>query len=78
VQGLQGTGKSTLIALLYKRIAETMNEADGIVPLLIDFHAVDEKTAINDLNVVSNFVKGRHSNFVMFVDGIDEYSLFGK
>ncbi len=80
VNGLQGTGKSTFMSLLFYSIRKKYNN-DEIIPILIDLHYFDKyavgyaKTLLlNDLNEIDNIVK-RYSDrkVILLFDGLDDY-----
>ena len=74
VRGLQGTGKSTLISLLYKKFMDDYEE-NSIFPFIIDLHASPKPNATNvrkDLQEIDNFSKNKNLKYVFFIDGVDE------
>lgn len=80
VNGLQGTGKSTLMSLIYYTIKEKYNN-DNIIPILIDLHYFDNYTGIKakeilskDLKEIDNIIKKYHNKkIILFFDGLDDY-----
>lgn len=81
INGLQGTGKSTFLSLLYYKIKKYYQK-DNIFPILIDLHTLDmhnkrdaKKVLTNDLNAVDSLIKRNNKkNFILFFDGADEYA----
>jgi nucleoside phosphorylase len=80
INGLQGTGKSTLIALLYKKLMDNYKETH-IFPLIIDLHSnpkVSNSVLKKDLQAIKNISKSNKFKFVFFIDGIDEKQFESK
>ena len=80
ISGLQGTGKSTFLSLLYYKMRQNV-EKTNLFPILIDLHCLEKyskKIANKILNEhlmkVDNLIKKySYMKFFLMVDGADEY-----
>lgn len=80
INGLQGTGKSTFLSLVYYEIKKKCNETN-VFPILIDLHAFDNynkkeaKQKLQEhLNIISQLIKGnKDKRFMLLFDGADDY-----
>lgn len=78
--GLQGTGKSTFLSLLYYKM-KNMVEYTNIFPILIDLHYFEgyaknkaRNILRNHLDKIDNLIrKYPHIKFFLMFDGADEY-----
>jgi len=80
INGLQGTGKSTFLSLVYYKLWKQCGST-GIYPILIDLHALDNysmtkaKTILKKhLKRIDELVKAHSDNrFLLLFDGADDY-----
>lgn len=80
IKGLQGTGKSTFLSLVYSEIKNKIDERK-VFPILIDLHALDnyskkqaKEILLNDLDMLDKLIKKyADSKFILLFDGVDEY-----
>lgn len=80
IKGLQGTGKSTFLSLIYYRIKQKSNETN-VFPILIDLHALDnysKKKAkdilLEHLEIINGVIKRyQDKKFILLFDGADDY-----
>ncbi len=80
INGLQGTGKSTFLSLVYYKIKRIFNEA-RVFPILIDLHALDnyskkeaKKILLEHLEIIDGLIKKyQNKKFLLLFDGADDY-----
>lgn len=80
INGLQGTGKSTFLSLVYYDIKKKCNETN-VFPILIDLHAFDNYNKRNakqklqeHLNIISQLIENnKDKRFMLLFDGADDY-----
>lgn len=80
INGLQGTGKSTFLSLLYYEIKKRYYETE-VFPILIDLHTLDnyskkeaKKILVEDLEIIDELIKKyQDKKFILFFDGVDDY-----
>lgn len=81
ISGLQGTGKSTFLSLVYYELKKRIDETN-IFPILIDLHVLDNKykktrakdILKKDLIRIDELIKKYHDKkFILIVDGTDDY-----
>ncbi len=80
INGLQGTGKSTFLSLLYYKIKKKYCD-NQVFPILIDLHALDnyskknaKKNLLEHLNRIDNLLKKyQEKKFILLFDGADDY-----
>lgn len=81
--GLQGTGKSTLISLIYSELLqEKTDKKIDVFPILIDFHywmkinsdnKKPKETLENEIKKIERFVsQKKYSKYIILVDGLDD------
>ena len=82
LQGMQGTGKSSFMSLLFIDILNKFrNEGTGVYPVYIDIHYYLKRDTFDSAEELRNDVviikKAMNSNanvkWVIFIDGIDEF-----
>jgi len=80
INGLQGTGKSTFLSLIYYELDKKFEETK-IFPILFDLHALDDysktkakKILQEHLNAVDDLKeKNQNIKFLLMFDGVDDY-----
>lgn len=80
INGLQGTGKSTFLSLLYYKIKKKYYETN-VFPILIDLHALDnyskrvaKKILSEHLKMIDGLIKKyQDKKFILLFDGVDDY-----
>lgn len=80
INGLQGTGKSTFLSLIYYQMMEDYQKTN-LFPILIDLHYFEKFTKHNakkflqeDLKKISDIIKKyAGTRFLLMFDGADEY-----
>jgi 5'-deoxynucleotidase YfbR-like HD superfamily hydrolase/NAD-dependent SIR2 family protein deacetylase len=85
ILGESGTGKSTLISLLYLEFKDKINVFTQYIPVYIDLHYYEEKLlkeAITDLGAkisdLKNLISKQQNKILLFIDGLDEYQRNNK
>lgn len=80
ISGLQGTGKSTFLSLVYYKI-KTKYHDTNVFPILIDLHALDnyskkeaKKSLLEHLQIIDTLIKEHEEKkFILLFDGADDY-----
>lgn len=80
INGLQGTGKSTFLSLVYYKIKKKYY-GTKVFPILIDLHALDNyskkearKNLLEHLNIIDKLIKNNQDKkFILLFDGVDDY-----
>lgn len=80
INGLQGTGKSTFLSLVYYELKRRFGTT-GVYPILIDLHALDNyskksarQTLLGHLERIDALVRAHQDKkFLLLFDGADDY-----
>jgi len=85
--GEPGTGKSTLLSLLYMEFIEKSVIYSQYIPVYIDLHYYEyERKSINEakndletrINKIKKIISGQPTRALLFIDGLDEYQRNNK
>ncbi len=80
INGLQGTGKSTFLSLVYYNIKKKYQETK-VFPILIDLHTLDnyskkeaKKILLDHLKIIDGLIKKyQEIKFILLFDGANDY-----